>query len=260
MKTHRLSLILRLAVLIAVFAVLGCASDDYSELKLQNVLDAKAEKQALLKAEEKEAALASQLLEERASQKKLKLEALQSLVDQSTQNPEELALLLLPAHIKRIRHTPLVESEIQNMATRLMPDATALWSKKGSAVIMLAGSAGMKGKDFSKLTKEAFSEELRAIGKLSTEYYSAFQEASAEFQIDEVGKVLVLRIKSRFRVNKVSQKHVRYFYYFRPDYRINFLIAGEASDVSATVKEIEGDLEDFETKLATLYTEGISFK
>jgi len=172
----------------------------------------------------------------------------------------ELAMMEVPGDFVRVSDMHVISPEAKAVVEGLMPNASAVWGSSKKKIIMMCARTEMNSGQIKEQTRAAFLEELKVVGEMAAQFYRFKKDAKTGFHIDENQHLLALKFKASFEVNGISQTHWRYFFYYRPDYRFDFFMAGDTGDIEALQDEMDARIRNFEERLKWIYPEGIRFQ
>ncbi|MDD5216730.1 MAG: hypothetical protein PHN49_05765 [Candidatus Omnitrophica bacterium] len=234
-----------------LLVIQGCQTG--GKLELETAASYKAKKKTAAESETAQEALT-------AEEKKRLRGEYEKVLTESQEVPPEMVLLELPPSFVRLSDTHLLSPEAKNVVDGLLPNATAVWGSPEWGMVMMAAKAAMDSEKIKAQTRERFLLELKVVGQLSEQYYKFRKDAKTSFQIDRNGNLLVLKFTGTFTSQGEPQTHLRYFFYYRPDYRFDFFVAGKTDDIKLLQSDIDSQINAFEAKLNLLFSQGIPFR
>lgn len=234
----------------------GCASKD--TLHLSNIFDDKSERALLREEKDRE----NQLKAEEAAKviPAPKPPSLEALIESSTTNPPELALLKIPDGF--IEMTPEEQSLFQEEQIK-RPNLSGFipqWRDKNSLIYILVDKSITDRESITAVTREEFRRKIRFGVERYEEFYRETHHAKITFNESSLRSLITLQIASRYLYNGDWHADDRQTFFYTPDYRLNLLITGPDEELLKIRKELDENIQDFREKLALYFPAGIPFK
>lgn len=188
------------------------------------------------------------------------LEAWKTAMSASTLNTPELELLELSPSFSRLSDDEMMNLKSSGLIS-VPPFCEIVWKDFDRNIYIMAGKVPWDANYLTSKTRDEFKKVLEE--KIATTYQGIHEKESgmgAATSLRENGKMLILEIVNKHLENNEWHADERYFYIYKPDYRLNVFIKGKDKLYEPVADEVRTSLMLFEEKLNRVFPEDIPFK
>ena len=110
------------------------------------------------------------------------------------------------------------------------------------------------------LFRSDFLKEVDSIGQQYNELYKKAHAVPASVEVRDEENFTTLKVIAKYLDEDAWKTDERYFYFYRPDRRLNLMITGKDEDLAFDIKDLRDSLRTFGKVLRIRYTKPIDFQ